>query len=80
MFQNVPAGLFDQLIGLNIIANVLLHVLRRFLKELQQEQQEDIKHTCSHLFTLIHTCLHILRTQTLWYFLNTVMMSSLKLG
>lgn len=36
MFQNVPAGLFDQLIGLNVVANVLLHVFGRFLKELQQ--------------------------------------------
>lgn len=36
MFQNVPAGLFDQLIGLNVVANVLLHVFGCFLKELQQ--------------------------------------------
>lgn len=41
VFQNVPAGLFDQLIGLNVVANVLLHVFGRFLKELQQNDSSS---------------------------------------
>lgn len=40
MFQNVPAGLFDQLIRLNVTTNIFLHVLRCFVKELQQKQQQ----------------------------------------
>ena len=46
MFQDVPAGLFDQLIRLNVLSNVLLHVLRRFLKELQTTEPN----ICSQLF------------------------------
>lgn len=35
VFQDVPAGIFNQLISLNILPNVFLHVLSGFLKELQ---------------------------------------------
>ena len=66
MFQNVPAGLFDQLIGLDIIANVLLHILCRFLKELQQNQQEDINNTDTHLFTSVHTHCDLWPCGTSW--------------
>lgn len=38
VFQDVPAGIFNQLISLNFLPNVFLHVQSGFLKELQKRK------------------------------------------
>lgn len=81
MFQNVPASFFDKLISLNVLTNIFIHVLCCLLKKLQHKQHVKIlmseelkkKPTNTH-------CNPLMWPLTFWYFLNTAMMSSLKLG